>query len=223
MRPRSSEFEQELSKLEVELRRLEAEYNMFFAGRLPRLPWATRARVDRLIKQYDRLHIRNTAARFRFGTLQARYAAFCELWERNLRAKEEGRPLRGRKPEAAETAPPASAEPGAATAPARPAPAPGSAKPAAARPARNAHKQSGSRIVAATAIRDPTKDMDRMKKLYEQLSSARKKAGEHPVPFDSFAKVVRAQVSKLGREGGEVSFRVAVQGGKVTLTAKSDK
>ena len=32
--------------LEAELKRLEAEYNMFFAGRLPRPPWETRARVD---------------------------------------------------------------------------------------------------------------------------------------------------------------------------------
>jgi hypothetical protein len=33
-----SEFERELQLLEVELKRLEAEYNMFFAGRLPRCP-----------------------------------------------------------------------------------------------------------------------------------------------------------------------------------------
>lgn len=34
-----SEFERELRLLEAELKRLEAEYNQFFAGRLPRLPW----------------------------------------------------------------------------------------------------------------------------------------------------------------------------------------
>ena len=33
--------------LEAEIRRLEAEYNMFFAGRLPRLPWETRAASTR--------------------------------------------------------------------------------------------------------------------------------------------------------------------------------
>ena len=36
--------------LEAEIKRLEAEYNMFFAGRLPRLPWEKRARVDAMVK-----------------------------------------------------------------------------------------------------------------------------------------------------------------------------
>ena len=37
--------------LEAELKRLEAEYNMFFAGRLPRPPWETRGRVEALVKR----------------------------------------------------------------------------------------------------------------------------------------------------------------------------
>ena len=36
------EIDRELQVLEAELKRLEAEYNMFFAGRLPRPPWETR-------------------------------------------------------------------------------------------------------------------------------------------------------------------------------------
>ncbi len=39
------------------IKRLEAEYNMFFAGRLPRPPWETRGRVEALIKRHDRGHI----------------------------------------------------------------------------------------------------------------------------------------------------------------------
>jgi hypothetical protein len=73
------------------MRRLEAEYNMFFAGRLPKPPWETRSRVDALVKQYDRSHIQNYGDRFRFLTLQSRYAAFVDLWDRGLRAREEGR------------------------------------------------------------------------------------------------------------------------------------
>jgi len=74
------------------LRKLEGEYNMYFSGRLPRPPWETRGRVEALIKQCDRLHITNTGERFRFSTLQSRYAAFIELWDRGLKAREEGRP-----------------------------------------------------------------------------------------------------------------------------------
>jgi hypothetical protein len=86
-----SDVERGLQRLEAELKRLETEYNMFFAGRLSRPPWETRNRVEALVRQYDRAHIPNYADRFRFSTLQARYAAFVDLWDRGLRAREEGR------------------------------------------------------------------------------------------------------------------------------------
>ncbi len=86
------DIDRELQSLETELKRLEAEYNMFFAGRLPRPPWETRGRVEALVKRLDREHLSNYGARFRFTTLQARFAAFVDLWDRGLRAREEGRP-----------------------------------------------------------------------------------------------------------------------------------
>ena len=88
----ASSIDRELLKLEADLKQLEAEYNMFFSGRLPKPPWETRARVEALVKQYDRAYIQNYGDRFRFTTLQSRFAAFIELWDRGLRAREEGRP-----------------------------------------------------------------------------------------------------------------------------------
>lgn len=87
-----SAIDRDLTRLEAELKQLEAEYNMFFAGRLPKPPWQTRAGVEALVKQLDRGHISNTGDRFRFTTLQSRYATFIDLWDRGLRAREEGRP-----------------------------------------------------------------------------------------------------------------------------------
>ena len=87
-----NETEKHLNRLEAELKRLEAEYNMFFAGRLPRPPLETRSRVDTLIKTIDRTHIQNLGDRFRFSTLQARFSTFVDLWDRGIRAREEGRP-----------------------------------------------------------------------------------------------------------------------------------
>jgi hypothetical protein len=87
-----SEVERDLRRLEADLKRLEAEYNMFFAGRLPKPPWETRSRVDALVKQYDRARMQNYGDRFRFLSLQSRFAAFIELWDRGLRSREEGRP-----------------------------------------------------------------------------------------------------------------------------------
>ena len=87
-----TETERDLTRLEADLKRLEGEYNMFFSGRLPKPPWETRSCVEALVKRYDRAYIQNTGDRFRFSTLQSRFAAFIDLWDRGMRAREEGRP-----------------------------------------------------------------------------------------------------------------------------------
>jgi hypothetical protein len=107
-----SDVDRELALLETELRRLEAEYNMFFAGRVPRPPWETKTRVDAIVKRIDRMRLSNYGDRFRFTTIQSRYSRLTELWERTLRAREEGRaaPLRqSRSPGPAKSAPAAPA------------------------------------------------------------------------------------------------------------------
>ena len=200
MPPPRSDFDRELQVLEVELKRLEADYKQFFAGRLPRLPWDQRTRVDAMMKKFDRMHIQNTGDRFRFQTIQSRWAAFAELWERQMKAQETGqRPGR-----------PVSR--GASMAPAPNAPRP-SAPPSPPPPQKD-------RIVAVASVADVRAQEDRVQSLYEQLAQARKEAGEKPVPYERFTELVQAQVKKLGDGGREVVFRVAVKDGKVTLTAK---
>ena len=84
--------ERELKALETEMRRLEAEYNMYFAGRSPRPPVETRRRVNGMVRQLDRQQLSNYADRFRFTALQTRFQSFVELWDRGMRARDEGRP-----------------------------------------------------------------------------------------------------------------------------------
>lgn len=184
-----SEIERGLTQLESELKRLEAEYNMFFSGRLPKPPWETRSRVDALVKKYDRAYIQNTGDRFRFTTIQSRYATFIDLWDRGMRAREEGR---------SGPFPQKRAEP----------PAP---------------KTPDDRIVKVEAFKDPTREVDKLTGLYESLSEARRAVGEAPVPFQKFAELVKSQVQKLGSDGAEVAFRVAVKDGKVSFTARTMK
>jgi hypothetical protein len=86
-----TDLQKELEALEADLKRLEAEYNMFFAGRLPRPPWETRGRVEAAIKRWDRGQIQGTADRFRFEALQSRYQTMIDVWDRGMRAREEGR------------------------------------------------------------------------------------------------------------------------------------
>ena len=87
-----TEVQRDLQTLEVELKRLEAEYNMFFSGRAPRPPLETRGRVAAIVKRWDRGHIDTAVDRFRFQTLQSRFAKFVDLWDRGQRSREEGRP-----------------------------------------------------------------------------------------------------------------------------------
>jgi hypothetical protein len=90
--PEPTDVQRDLLTLEAELKRLEAEYNMFFSGRAKRPPLETRGRVEAMVKRWDRGHIDTAADRFRFETLQSRFHKFADLWDRGLRAREEGRP-----------------------------------------------------------------------------------------------------------------------------------
>jgi hypothetical protein len=94
-----TERERELNRLVADVKRLESEYNMYFAGRLPRPPLVTRSRVESAMKRFDRTPFQNTGEKFRFVTLQSRFAALVDLWDRSLRAREEGRrgPFASRK------------------------------------------------------------------------------------------------------------------------------
>jgi hypothetical protein len=187
----STELNRNLTKLESDLKRLEAEYNMFFAGRVPKPPLETRSRVAALIKQYDRAHISNYGDRFRFTTLQSRYSALVELWDRGLRAREEGRtgPFAQTRPQQAEAQ----------------------------------RKASGSRVLHVAAFSDPSSEGEKLRDLYNSLADARREVGAEPVPFDRFADLVRTQFSKLQADGqgASVAFRVAMEDGKVQVTARA--
>lgn len=210
MAPPTTQFDRQLRELEAEIKRLEVEYNLFFAGRLPKLPWDTRARVEALVKQYDRMHIQNTAERFRFQGLQSRFSAFCELWERHLKAREGARPgPRGRSAYEPPASPSFAAPPKAAAPPSS--------------AADSAADEAAPPRPGVVALRDPDTQTDSVNVLYQQLNEARRTVGEAEVPFERFRAVVRDQFSKLGQDGKEVAFRVGVRDGRVVFTAKAKK
>ena len=210
----SSDIDRDLLVLEAELKRLEAEYNMFFAGRLPRPPWETRGRVDALVKRLDRMRLANYGHRFRFSTLQARYSTFVDLWDRALRAREEGRPsplfrsrdmIAAKQPTAAPSTPVASP--------------PESAEPS--EPAAAAAAAEGPRAITFT---DPRQEDDKLQTLYDVLMDARRQAGESNIPFHKFADLVKEQAQRLKKKGlDEVTFSVTTTDGRVNLTAKGSK
>ena len=89
--PELTDVQKDLQLLAAGLKQLEAEYNMFFSGRIPRPPLETRSRITALVKKWDRAYIQSAADRFQFDGLQRRFQTFIELWDRGLRSREEGR------------------------------------------------------------------------------------------------------------------------------------
>jgi hypothetical protein len=101
--PPPSELERELQALAVQLKKVEAEYTMYFSGRTSRPPVESRAALDRAFKRASRTSFDSSMTRFQFATLQARYSSFSDLWDRGVRAREEGRrgPFMRQPPESA--------------------------------------------------------------------------------------------------------------------------
>lgn len=178
-----------MTYLEAEIRRLEGEFNMFFAGRLPRPPYETKNKVAALIKRHDQSFIRNTADRFRFEMLQTRFHKLLEITERQMNNRELGRPgPAGKRP-----------------------------------PVTVVPKEEQARPVDLNIVkfeRDKGASEESVKQLFDQLSKAKQAVGEAPLPIEKVAMVVKAQIDKFAAEGKDVSFKIAVEGGKVKLTAK---
>src|SRR5262245_30975251 len=185
--PELTDVQRDLQTLATELKRLEAEYTGFFAGRMARPPLETRKRVEAIIKRWDRGVIETSADRFKFQTLQARFARFADLWDRGLRAREEGRPGPFSQPPPREVKPVKPLEP-------------------VVHPPLDSNK-----VLSVTAFSDPMREMDKLHSLYDSLMDARRRAGEEAVPFHRFAALVKDQVTKLRESGSpEVAFRVAM-------------
>lgn len=91
--------EEEMNKLEDDIRRLKIEYEVYFSGGVPRPPHDTLYRVETAIKRYSADQSKlNFRERFRFSALVQKYAVNNQLWRRKLQEKEEGRSLTGGPP-----------------------------------------------------------------------------------------------------------------------------
>jgi len=97
--------DEELSKLEDNIRRLKIEYEAYFNGGKPRAPHDMVFRVESTIKKYSDASRMNFGQRFKFNQLVQKYAVHNDLWRKKLKEKEEGRGRFGsRRREVAEPA-----------------------------------------------------------------------------------------------------------------------
>jgi hypothetical protein len=200
-------IDEELSTLDDNLRRLKVEYDIFFGGGSKKPPTDIEWRVQNLLKKHSDGHKLNFAQRFRFNTMQQRYALFSGLWQQKLRIKEEGyrRPqdailgiqgMRVEQQHAAEAA------------------------------LKHHHvpvKESTSDEPFRVHCSDVNAEPAKVEALYKALMETRKKVGENGAgSLDSFKKFVQQKTSQLRKEYGceQVEYTVEMRDGQVKLKAK---
>jgi len=195
--------DEELSVLEDQMRRLKVEYDIYFGGGSKKPPADTEWKVKNLLRKYSDSGRLNFGQRFRFNTVQQRYALYNALWQQKLQIKEEGyrRPqdamlgiqgLRDEQQHEAELA----------------------------RKHEAVAKKSGHISVACS---DPESEPQKIEALFQALSEARAKTGEKSsASLASFKKFVRQKTDQLRKEYGcnAVEYFVEMQGGQVKLKAK---
>jgi hypothetical protein len=107
VRDQQPTVEEQLARLEEDIRRLKVEFDIYFNGAAKRPPYDTKGRVDTLIKRLADDRTLTFAQRYHYNSLAARYTSFMQLWRRTMQDREEGRgvrrpaPVTAREPEEA--------------------------------------------------------------------------------------------------------------------------
>ncbi len=195
--------DEELTLLEENLRRLKIEYDIFFGGGSKRPPTDLDWRVQASLKKHSDSQKLTFAQRFRFNSIQQKYAIYSDLWRKKVNIKEEGyrRPadallsITGLRTEEQKSAKkvevPAEYEP------------------------------------IKVSIVDPGAERDHIRTLFDALATAKQQAHESggPASFESFQSFVRKKTDEIRTKFHchAVEYEVELKDGKVKLTARPTK
>jgi hypothetical protein len=193
--PFSTPLEEELNQLEVLIRQLKQQYDIFFAGAAKRQPFETRKEVSTIINRLGGLRMQRFSDRYRYNALANRFQTYCELWAKTMRMREEG--FRPGGTRAAEPPPPS--------------PRQGSATPA-------------DSVTYRSRFRDPTSEDDSFKTFYDKYIEARhsRSEGANPVGYSSFLKAIAQKTESIKSKSGcsQVAYSIVVRkDGTVALKA----
>jgi hypothetical protein len=190
----------ELDKLEEDIRRLKNKYDQFFTGIIKVPPSFERHQVEAYIHELSKLKMRDNTRRFRLSTILSKYNQYREMWGRKMREREEG-PLDFRRRQAAMAAPP-------------PPPPP---------------KVPSGRHRVTSAPVDPYVRMtpgangEQIRALYEQIERKQLELGQRPsLTLEQLAATIQKQTDIVREKYhvNTVAFRVEIIDGKVKLKAK---
>jgi hypothetical protein len=84
-------IDEQLVRLEDDVRKLKVEFDIYFNGSAKRPPYDTKGRVETLIKRLADERQLTYAQRYQYNSLVARYTSFRDLWRRTIQDREEGR------------------------------------------------------------------------------------------------------------------------------------
>ncbi len=85
----AANLDQEIARLEDDIRKLKIDFDIFFSGGTKRPPLEARARLDANIKRLADDRNLNYAQRYQFNTIVARFTSYRELWRRMLKKRGE--------------------------------------------------------------------------------------------------------------------------------------
>jgi len=107
LRDQQPTVEEQLARLEEDIRRLKVEFDIYFNGAAKRPPYDTKGRVETLIKRLGDERTLTFAQRYHYNSLAARFSSFMQLWRRTMQDREEGRGPSRRPAPAPQPEPPA--------------------------------------------------------------------------------------------------------------------
>jgi hypothetical protein len=202
-------IDEELSALEALMRRLKIEYEIYFSNSTKKPPTDIEWKVLSLLRKFSDGGRMTLAQRFRYNEMAQRYAIYSDLWRKKGRIREEGyrRPqdallsVQGVRPEEHQ-------------------------------PERKVYGVSAAALAVAAGAESPitvecsnvNAERDRVAKLYNALTEAKKRAGEAVSGnLDSFATFVQKKTDQIRKQYGcpSVEYTVEMQNGQVRLKAKA--
>jgi len=217
-------LDDELESLNVRIRQLRSQFDLFFAGALPKPPLEARDLLDKEVKRVGTAREMKLPQRFLYNSLLNRWNVFSELWNKKLQEREEGartptsarRRAAGRKPDGARPTQAADSE----------APAPRS-KPAGEGPDAAKRPAVEKRLVAQAAIRDAADTSgEEMKAFYKSFLEARQEVGGGKAPsYEKFCQEIQRQAQTIRQKTDceKVDFRLYLEENRVSLKAKPVK
>jgi hypothetical protein len=189
-----NQTDEDLSRLERDIRQLKIEFEQYFGGGKKRPPSDIEWRIEQVIKRYgDRAAEMNYGQRFRYGNLTQTYSKYREIFHKRMQKREEGTVQRHF---------------GAA---------------ARAIQAERARSGTASPSPVAVTCSDLERESGKVDELYRAFREALNSSGEsvERLSREKFQKFLQQKSEQIRKQRGEqIEFLVSIENGKARLKAR---